>query len=104
MEELYHKKLKAPRSSNEPQLFVNKEEGIQLIKNKRVAYHTEPQSAYSEIANTFNEQEICELRQVNFLHCEFLPSTFIISKQYSYFIIFQPRYQAITIFTWKYLS
>lgn len=80
MNELYHKKLKAPRSSNEPPLFVNKEEGIQLIKNKRVAYHTEPQSAYSEIANTFNEQEICELRQVNFLHFELLPPTFKILK------------------------
>lgn len=64
MDELYHKKLKEPRGPNEPPLFVTNEEGIKLVKDHKVAYHTEPQSAYSIIADTFNEQQICELRQV----------------------------------------
>lgn len=47
--------------------FVSPADGIKLVKTGGYAYHTDESSAYNFIAEYFNQNEICDLNEIDFL-------------------------------------
>lgn len=47
--------------------FLSIEEGLAKVKEGGFAYHTEATSAYPLIAKTFEQEEICDLNEIDFV-------------------------------------
>lgn len=59
--ELYNKKIK---NSNNNSGFYEPEDGLRLVKKGGFAFHVETSTAYPIIEETFTNEEICELQEV----------------------------------------
>nr|XP_036670332.1 ionotropic receptor 75a isoform X2 [Drosophila suzukii] len=62
---LIEKKLSSLRSTNELPIFSHIEEAVPYLKNGGFAFHCEVVDAYPVIAEYFDANEICDLREVS---------------------------------------
>lgn len=89
--DIYIQKLNSSKiyESGKPN-FLTVEAGIAKVKEGGFAYHTEATSAYPLIAKTFNQDEICDLNEIDFLPPSIIG--LVLPKHSQYTELFMIRY------------
>lgn len=81
MQFLYKRKI-FPPGAKKPNYF-DPEIGIEKVKHGGFAYHTDVPTAYYLIRKTFDNDDICELEEIDFIKAIMLPVVYQKNSPYT---------------------